>query len=234
MSERLPAPDPARFPDLDADASWVRTVPAGALLARVFRAGGAHPSRWHDLREFGPLDGRFDPHPEPTGEHPGTGVLYAVLGGEDGGRRAAAADPGVEGALAGPFAAAVLEVFQEHRVIRLGAGAPTLAGFRLERPLRLLDLSDSDWVSVAGGNAALSSGERRAARAWSRAIAARYPDLDGVLSASSVLPSARIAALWSPAGDALPRFADWLIRLDAPQLRDLLDAIAYRYGYELL
>ncbi|UOQ58508.1 hypothetical protein MUN78_06675 [Leucobacter allii] len=231
MSETLPPPAPERFPELGDDPSWVRTVPAGALLARIFRAAGPYPMQWHEFREVGPLDGRFDPHPEPLGPHPGNGVLYGVLGD------AVAVDPGAAGSvevLSGAFAAAVVEVFQEYRIIRVSEGVPTLAGFRLDRPLRLLDLSDSDWISVAGGNAAISSGSRRAARAWARAIAGRYPDLDGVLSASSVIPSARIVALWEPARDALPRLAEVLIRLDSPELGDVLDEIAHRYGYELL
>lgn len=229
MSERLPEPDPARFPPLDADPRWVREVPSGSLIARIFRANGPHPVEWHEFRSFGPLDGRFDPHPEPVGEHPSVGVLYGVLD-------IASEPPGTRppSGVDGPFAAALLEVFQAQRMIRLDAGAPTLVGFETTRPLRLLDLSDSDWIAVAGGNSAISSGDRSMSRAWARDIAERYPELDGVVSASSLVPTARVVALWARAQDALPQHPSALIRLDRVELLGVIDRIAERYGYALL
>lgn len=244
MSEYLPPPDPARFPDLAEDRRWVRELAAGVLLARIFRAGGAHSSEWFEFREFGPLDARFDPHPEPVGEHPGCGVMYAVVETSalrDAGRAAeapsesATADPAPgDPALDSAFAACLLEVFQQHLIIDRRAGAPTLAAFETTRPLRLLDLSDSDWVTVAGGNAAIASGERARSREWARAVRAHYPELDGVLAASSVVPSSRVAALWSPAEDALPQHPLALLRLDREELSELIDRIVDRYGYLLL
>lgn len=227
MSETLPPPDPARFPDLTEDPRWVRETAAGTLHARIFRAGGAHAVEWFEFREFGPLDARFDPHPEPTGEHPGCGVMYTVLEGA----RAGENDDAV---LTTALAACLLEVFQQHRIIRRRAGSPTLAVFETVRPLRLLDLSDSDWVAVAGGNAAIASGDRERAREWARAIRAAYPEVDGVLASSSVVPAARIAALWAPAADALPRHPLALLALDREELTGVIDTIAERYGYLLL
>lgn len=227
MSEFLTAPDPARFPDLDRDPRWVREVPTGTALARIFRASGTHPSDWHEFRTFGPLDGRFDPHPEPVAEHPESGVLYAVLE-----ETAPASTTGR--ASVGPFAAALLEVFQASRMIRVDIGAPTFAAFEIVRPLRLLDLTDSDWITVAGGNAAVSSGERTVSRAWARAIAEHYPEIDGVVSASSLVPTARITALWRGAEDALPKHPLALIRLDRPEVAGVIDRIADRYGYLVL
>ena len=246
MSERLPAPDRSRFPELARDAAWVRELPAGSALTRIFRAGGAHPAEWFEFREYGPLDARFDPHPEPTGVHPGHGVLYTVVEPDalvppgDAGRGAPGAGgpgpggPGPGGALDSAFAACLLEVFQQFRIVRRRAGAPAVAVFETARPLRLLDVSDSDWVAVAGGNAAIASGERARAREWARAIRSAYPELDGVLSASSVVPSARVAALWSPAADALPRHPVALLPLDGEELTGLIDAVAERYGYLVL
>lgn len=225
MSERLPRPDPARFPRLSDDPGWIRLVAAPTTLARIFRAAGPHPVEWHEFREYGPIDARFDPHPPPVDVHPGDGVLYAVVEG------AADASSAREDSA---FAACLLEVFQQTRMIRRGDGAPTLAAFAPVRPLRLLDLSDSDWVAVAGGNSAISSGERSRSREWARAIRATYPGIDGVVSASSVVPSARIAALWSPAADALPRHPLAQLRLDREELSGVIDAAADRYGYLVL
>ena len=223
MSEELPPPRADRFPELRPEGEWVREIPAGTLLSRIYKAGGPHPVDWHEFREYGPLDSRFDPHPEPTGEHPGEGVYYAVL------------EPQGEPAFpAAAFAACLLEAFQGTRMVQRSEGAPTLVMFESARPLRLLDLSDSDWLAVAGGNAAISSGERSRARAWARAIRGAYPELDGVVSASSVVPPVRVAALWSPARDALPRHPLARLRLDRDELTSLIDAAADRYGYLVL
>lgn len=223
MSEFLPPPDAAAFPDLGSDAGWVREVRSGTALARVFRAGGPHPAAWHSFRTYGPLDARFDPHPEPPAESPDEGVLYAVLEQAD-----------AEQDTASAFAACLLEVFQATRIVRRSSGDPTLAVFESTRALRLLDLSDSDWVAVAGGNGAISSGDRMASRAWARAIRTTYPGLDGVISASSVVPSARVVALWSPALDALPRHPLAQLRLDRDELTGAINRIAERYGYVVL
>lgn len=243
MSERIPAPDPSRFPDLDEDPRWIREVRAGTLIARIFRAAGRYPADWHTFREFGPLDGRFDPHSPPVGEHPGVGVLYGIL--EHGaltqtekqaGKQAQSGtlEPSEGGLEDTAFAAAILEVFQAQRMIRVGDGAPTLVGFEPVRTLRLLDLSDSDWVTVAGGNSAISSGERMRSRAWARAIFEHYPDIDGVVAASSLVPTARVATLWTSAANALPDHPSALIRLDRPELAGVIDRIAERYGYVVL
>jgi hypothetical protein len=184
VSEFLPVPEVERFPRLDRDPSWVRELPIGTHVARIFRASGPHAVRWHEFRSYGPLDGRFDPHPPPTGESPGFGVMYGVLESDRRGAAEAPTDPVVS-----PFATAILEVFQAQRMIRVDAGAPTLVDFAVTRPLRLLDLADSDWVTAAGGNAAIASGDRATSRSWARAIAAAYPGLDGAVGGRASRPS---------------------------------------------
>lgn len=230
MSEYLPAPDPARFPELAnaRGAEWVRVIPAGTSLARIYRAAGQHPAAWHDFRAYGPVDARFDPHPMPVGEHPDDAVMYGVLESPRG------AGTGAHDVYESSFAAALLEVFQTESTIRIEVGAPTFVTFSTSRPVRLLDLSDSDWVTVAGGNAAISSGHRYASRKWARAIRTRYPDLDGVTSASSVIPSARIVALWGPAVTALPERPRVSLPLQTPELTGLVYRIADRYGYRIV
>lgn len=68
----LPAPDSSRFPTSLSNGD-VRTLPAGTTFGRIYDAGGAHPSRWHEFRRFGPTGSRFDHHPEPSGVHPDYG-----------------------------------------------------------------------------------------------------------------------------------------------------------------
>lgn len=220
MSEASPSPDVSRFPDLTDDETWTKTFSEGTLFARVFSAGGVHPSAWWQFREYGPIDARFDPHPLPSAEHPGFGVMYAVP--ESGGGSDTA------------FAACILEVFQHHRVITRSERYPTLVLFETTRPITLVDLSDSDWLTVAGGTASISSGPRTKSREWARALHAHYPNIDGVLSASSIIPSSRIAALWSSVADAVPAHPTLLLRLDRDELTSILDQIAERYGYVIM
>lgn len=231
VSEHLPPPRPEQLPDLDRDSTWVRDVPSGTLLARIFRAGGSHPANWHEFRRYGPVDARFDPHPTPPALHPEHGVMYVAL--EPTGPAGAKKLAGAAGALGSAFAACLLEVFQQQRIIRRTAGLPTLAAFEPLRTLRLLDLSDSDWVSVAGGTSAITSGPRNTAREWARVIHERYPELDGVVSASSMIPSARLATLWGRAESAVPARPIALLRLDRPELTGIIDRIADRYGYDV-
>ncbi len=259
MSERLTPPDRNRFPALTAGERWLRELPASTLLGRVFRAGGEHPSEWHEFRRYGPLDARYEPHPPPTAEHANAGVMYATL--EQASAPASSSisspasapnsahtpsqTPAPASASASPpetdprdpsasaFAACLLEVFQRGFIDRV-TGAPTFVAFETVRPLRLLDLSDSDWLAVAGGNAAMVSGDRAAARQWAREIAAAYPEIDGVLAASSVIPSARVAALWLPAASALPQHPLSLLPLARPEIAGVLEAVADRYGLLLL
>jgi hypothetical protein len=38
---------------------------------------GVHWSRWDQLRSWGPVDSRWDPHPPPPADQPDAAVLYA-------------------------------------------------------------------------------------------------------------------------------------------------------------
>lgn len=220
MAEYAPVPLVGRFPDLSTDPRWVRHLPHGTLLARIFPSAGPYPMHWNEFRSFGPVDARFDHHPPPMEYHDDHGVMYAVAEG-DGGRDSA-------------FATCLLEVFQHHRVMDLSRNAATLALFELSRPIELLQLSDSDWLAVAGGNAAVSSGLRARSREWARAIYSAYPTLDGVISASTVLPDSRIIALWERATSAFPQHPTALLRLDRPELANVIHGVASRYGFTVL
>src|SRR5690606_40783408 len=105
MSEHLRSTEVNRFPDLERDSSWVRELPAGVMLARIYRAAGSHPAEWFDFRTYGPLDGRYDPHPIPTGEHPQHGVMYTAVESTAASPSASTEDAGVSA-----IAACMLEV----------------------------------------------------------------------------------------------------------------------------
>lgn len=229
MSELLPAPRRAKFPLLSQDPSWLRELPTGTMLARIYRRSGPHPTEWYEFRRYGPLDGRFDPHPLPTDTHESAGVFYAAVETSEVLPHAPSDDT-----TQSAFAACLLEVFQQHRLIDRATFDPALVMFEIERPLRLLDLAESDWITVAGGNAAISSGQRARAREWARAIHAHYPDLDGVIAPSSLIPTARIATLWHPAQTAIPDLPEADMQLARGELSGVIDAIAARYGYTLL
>ena len=68
---------------------------------------------------------------------------------------------------------AIAEAFGATRVIELSRDGPYIAGFRLTRAIRLLDLA-SDWPTRAGASQAISSGRKDVARAWARAIFDEY------------------------------------------------------------
>lgn len=217
MSECAPPPEPDKFPVLDPDEPWVVTLPEATMVARVYNAEGKYPSHWWQFRTFGPVDARFDPHPPPPAESPEHSVMYVV--------------PEQHRGQDSAIAACLIEVFQQQRIIHRTGNGATLALFETTRAIQLLDLSDSDWLTVAGGNAAVSSGPRARSREWARAIFAAYPHIDGIRSASSVVPDARIAALWSRCADAVPDHAHALIRLDRPELSHVIHGVARRYGY---
>jgi hypothetical protein len=117
-------------------------------------------------------------------------------------------------------------VFRERGVVEVSRDAPFFVLFRMARPVRLLDLADSDWVTLAGGNAAIASGPRGIARDWSRAIYRRYQDVDGLYYSCSTVPPARSVALYERAADAIPARPAAHLPLSHPALRTELEAYA--------
>lgn len=199
---KLPEPPPVA--DLVALGPEVRTVPAEALLWRVYFQGGAHPTTWDAFREWGPSGARFDPHEPPARSQPDRAVLYTAMDG----------------------LTCFAEVFQDHRRVHRSRGAPALVAFRTTRPLRLLDLC-GNWTTRAGASSAICSGPRARARRWARAFWEAWPDLDGLLYASSMNGHALSEALWGRARDALPARPAFHRRLDDPVLHStVLDACA--------
>ena len=160
---KLPQP---RRPLVALRAQDIKTLRRGTALYRVHRTGGDFPSGWDTFRDFGPTSARFDPHLPPP--HVGDRqVLYA----------------------AGSITTAMAEAFGATRVIELSRDGAYLAGFRLTRAIRLLDLA-SDWPTRAGASQAISTGRKDVARAWARAIFEEY-DVHGLWYPSSMSGTTR-------------------------------------------
>lgn len=222
MTEQLPAPDRTRFPPLQG--SDVRLVPAGTLVGRIYSAGGDYPTSWYTFRHWGPTGARFDPHPEPTELHPDHAVMYG-----------AAAVPSPAGQIYPVLKTCLAEVYRDRGVVELRRDDPHFALMRFTRELRLLDLGDSDWVTRAGGNAAISSGERARSREWAREINATYADeLDGLIYPSSNIPPARAVALWLPAEQAVETHPDFNEALTHPISRPAVEKFAYELGLDVI
>ncbi len=219
MSTRCPPP-PSRLPDLESRdiADW------DDYVVRIYSSKGAHAARWSSFRRYGPVSStRFDHQPLPTRLHPTRGVSYA-----------AGAWTASDGHVTDPLEVAVLERFQSSGVIDRGTDGPRYVIFEPTRPLKLLQLTDSNWLARAGGNAALVSGARGMARDWSRAIYRGYPDVDGLIWSSSVLPPGRSMVLYERAANAVPPAPASDRALQEPFLQPALGRIAGTFGLTLL
>ncbi|WP_229119586.1 RES domain-containing protein [Enemella evansiae] len=179
-------------------------------LVRIFKTSGAHALPWNELRSFGPLSlCRWDPMPEPAREYPQHGVMYA----------------------ASTLATALAEVGQATRTIDIHTGQPAYLIWQPTRPLRLLDLTGR-WLIRHQAATALMHGERATCRAWARAIHGQWPDLDGILT-NSTMTNDHAVTLFNPARDSFPARPTRTGRLDLPILTALIDAISTEIGYSV-
>jgi hypothetical protein len=219
VSTRCPAPPPS-LPALEPGD----VIDWDDFVVRIYSSKGTLAVAWSRFRFYGPVSSmRFDHQPAPPGSHPTRAVAYG-----------AGAWTSPAGQVTDPFEVAVLERFQGSRVIDRVTDGPRYALWRPARPLRLLQLTDSPWLARAGGNAALVSGARGTARAWSRAIYRTYPDVAGLIWSSSVPPPGRSLVLYERALDALPTAPASDRALSEPFLQPALARIASQYNLTLL
>lgn len=156
-------PDLATLAALEPD---IGTVPAGTQLFRIYRRGGAHPTRWSELRYFGPTSARFDHHlPDANGAPTigERGISY----------------------VSSSVTTALAEVFQVDRAVDTVRGEPWLVGFELARDVNCLDLSGA-FALRAGASMQLVSGPRSISQNWSRGFYENFPNIEGVLYPSSM------------------------------------------------
>lgn len=209
MSPKVPRTPPHELSYTDDDV-----VPYSAQLWRIHNVGGKHPSRWDELRTFGPVDSRWDPHPEPRGVHLGHGVAYA------------APNP----------TTSFGEVFQRTRRIDLTDPEQYLTGWRPARELRLLDLTDT-WPSRQGAAGALSAAPKPVCRAWARAIFDELvldgPRVDG-LRVTSTITNRPMVVLYDPAADSYPAAPAISRPLSHDDLVPAVDLAVEELGYGLV
>lgn len=224
MTERLPLPDTKRFPALQSN--HIRVLPTGHLLGRIHSQAGSHPTTWDEFRRYGPTTARFDHQPLPRGTHATRAVLYA------------APQLSHKGTVSLPLLrTCVAEVFRDRGVIEMGRNCPYFVLFKTVRELRLLDVIDSDWVTLAGGNGAISAGLRSASREWARAVYRHYKGadrLDGIFYGCANIPPARSILLFEHAKNTMPAKPEVHLPLTHPALRAELEHYANELGLDLL
>lgn len=189
-------------------------VSRNRVLWRIHRTRGAHPTAWNTYRTFGPLPSmRWDPHPEPVGDHDGHGVLYTAY----------------------DLQTAAAEVFQQGRRIDTTTAAPYATSWTPTRPLKLLSV-DSEWPLRQGASHALMSAPRSSCRNWARAIhreaIAASLDVDG-LEVRSTLTGKPMAVLFANSSTAHPAAPAYASPLDGPMILAALHRIAGDIGYSV-
>jgi hypothetical protein len=198
-------------------AAELQQVPARTRLWRIYFRAGNHPTLWNSFRYWGPTGARFDHHlPDAEGQGclQARGVLYAA-GGQRGGLTCLA------------------EVFQRSRLINPIRNEPWIVAFATAHDLTLLDLTGL-WPTRAGASTALASGPRPRARAWSRAIYAAYPEIDGLLYPSSMAGHAPAILLYERAATSIPPRPELHRALSDPALATVLTNAARDLNYRLL
>ena len=210
---KLPRPPSART--IAEVPPAIKTLRQGTALARIYFSAGRYPTAWNRFRHFGPTNSRFDhQRPDAKGQpwvQP-LSVLYCAT----------------------HAITCLAEVFQQTRRIDRIRDAPWLVVFKLQRSLRLLDLSGA-YPTRVGASMAINSASRVRAREWARCFHAAYPDLHGIFYASSM--HANLGAIVlnerAQALDALGVHPEFNRALADDALLDMLKHAAVSVGYGL-
>ncbi len=144
----------------------VRTLAPGSRVARIYYTRSRYSLSWDGFRHFGPLNSRWDHHvPDGTGSPvlQDRSIYYAATDAKT----------------------CLAEFFQHTRRIDRVAQSPWLVVFELALPLELLDLT-GDFATRIGASMEIHSGSRARARRWACDLYEAFPDLDGILYASSM------------------------------------------------
>ena len=206
-------PEPPGVPALRNIAPQTIALATGTPLARIYFAGGPHPSLWNQFRSFGPTAARWDHH-RPDVRNASTGQSRAVL----------YCAPDVD--------ACAAEVFQSTRRIDRTRNAPALVIFALREAVMLLELRGV-FATTIGASTAIHSGPRVRARAWARELYDAYPDIQGLYYGSSMNGHAPAIVLNDRALGAVPERPQIHRSLNDDMLVEVLQRIALRLSYGL-
>ena len=125
------------------------------------------------------------------------------------------------------------EVFQTTRVIDRYSNAPWLAGFRLAKAIKLLDLTGV-FTTTLGASTAIHSGPRPRAQRWSQHFYEAYPKMDGILYCSSMYGNAKSVALFERGAKAIPALTVFHRALNDPAMLAMLAQTGKDIGYQLV
>ena len=212
-----------KFPEPPSSESLARIEPEIRLInsateaTRLFSSRGHYPTRWNAFRYFGPTASRFDHHLfDRNGEayHQSRGIMYLATGNE-------------------AIPTCLAEVFQVNRIINRVSNSPVLSAFAFTRPLHLLNLT-GHFATTIGASTAINSGARPRARRWSQQLYLAYPDIDGILYASSMYGSHEIIALFERAVDAIPQECIFHRHLNDPVIETVVQETAAKISYNVV
>jgi hypothetical protein len=212
LSKLPPTPAPELLKSVEPD---IEKLEAGTRIWRIYNRRGPHPTAWNASRSFGPVaSARFDHHEMPVGESD-RGILYGATNPD-------------------AIATCVAESFQEDRTVNRRHREPWLVCFTLGEDVSLLSLRGK-WPTRAGASMNINTSERRnVAQGWSRSIYEAYPNVGGLLYASSMNSNAPALALYERAEGALSSRPVFHRPLSDPALEDVLKRICRDIGYDFL
>jgi hypothetical protein len=209
-------PQPPSAADLAAINPVTSTIKPGEMIYRIFSSAGKNSVNWRSFRHFGPLAARFDPHLSDKMGKPtdgSRGILYGAIGAE-------------------AIPTCLAEVFQSSRIIDRHAHKPVLCAFTLTRGVTLLDLSGA-FTTRIGASMAINTGPRPRAQLWAQRLYDAYPDIDGILYASSMYANQPAIALFERAGSAINSNPSLHRLLSDPAMDDILINTAAVIGYQI-
>lgn len=211
-------PEPPGVTTLKKIPPLITNYPKGTLVWRIHFAGGAYPTRWSEFRYVGPTASRFDHHRSNVkglGDNKNNvqdrGIMYLAKNGPT----------------------CVAEVFQATRVIDRHSGSPWLTGFRLQKAIKLLDLSGV-FATTLGASTAIHSGPRPRAQRWAQQIYEAYPKIEGILYCSSMYGNAQALALFERGERAIPSLPVFHRALNDAAILAMLSATAKEIAYQLV
>jgi len=207
-------PEPPSVAALKKIPPTIKTYRKKTLVWRIHFSGGKYPTRWNEFRHYGPTSSRFDHHETKTNGQSYTqqrGIMYLGTNGPT----------------------CIAEVFQATRIIDRHSGTPWLAGFRLEKAIRLLDLTGV-FTTTIGASTARHSGPKPRAQRWATALYDAYKNIDGILYCSSMYGNAESVALFERGAQSIPFLTVFHRALNDPAMLTKLAETGKQIRYQLV